>query len=101
MQTEPEGLGVPTFMDIKDYSLVSKKVLEFIVGLAQWSPIFWATGISFGKDNFSTGWDGGMTGGGWVMIQEYYIFVYFISIIIVSAPPHIIALDPRGWGPLV
>lgn len=64
MQTEPEGLGVPTFMDIKDYSLVSKKVLEFIVGLAQWSPIFWATGISFGKDNFSIGWDGGMTAGG-------------------------------------
>ena len=77
MQTESEGLRAPTFMDITDHSLVSKKVLEFI-GLAQWSPIFWAPGISFVEV-----WLVGM-------IQEYYIVVYFISIIIVSAPPHII-----------
>lgn len=52
MQTEPEGLGVPTFMDIKDYPLVSKKVLEFIVGLAQWSPIFGQHGSVLGKTIF-------------------------------------------------
>ena len=90
MQTESEGLRTPTFIDITDYSLVSKKVMEFIVGLAQWSPLFWEPGISFVEDNFSTDWDGGMTERGWGVIQEYYIFVYFISIIIVWAPPHII-----------
>lgn len=59
MQTESEGLWAPTFMDITVYSLVSKKVLEFI-GLAQWSPIFWAPGISFVEDNFSTNRGKGM-----------------------------------------
>ena len=79
MQTEPEGLGVPTFMDIKDYSLVSKKVLEFIVGLAQWSPIFWATGISFGKDNFSTGWGEG----GWFRDDSSTTFIlHFIPLLL-------------------
>ena len=95
MQTESEGLWAPTFMDITVYSLVSKKVLEFI-GLAQWSPIFWAPGISFVEDNFSTNRDGSMTGGDDSRVLHFCV-LYFCYYCISSTSYHQ-ALDPRGWG---
>ena len=95
MQTESEGLWAPTFMDITVYSLVSKKVLEFI-GLAQWSPIFWAPGISFVEDNFSMNRDGSMTGGDNSRVLHFCV-LYFCYYCISSTSYHQ-ALDPRGWG---
>ena len=54
-------------------------------------PTFLVPGMSFVEDNFSTDLDQG-EGDGLGKIPEHYIIVYFIFIIITSAPPQIIRL---------